>query len=118
MLQGGIDDPNAETSGPRVTDITLLMTVQTTSNDEYYQTVVVNSLVQVLSDSALKDHHYEAVEAVMLIFRAQRLRCVSFLPQVCPRGLAQADKSDSSCISWCHPHGPEQPARSLPQTAR
>jgi FKBP12-rapamycin complex-associated protein len=84
LLQGGADDPNAETSGPRVTDITLLMNLPTPSNDEYYQTVVVHSLVGVLSDSALKDHHYEAVEAVMLIFRTQRLRCVSFLPQIIP----------------------------------
>lgn len=67
-----------------MTDITLLMNMQTPSNDEYYQTVVINSLVNVLTDSTLKDHHYEAVEAVMLIFRTQRLRCVSFLPQILP----------------------------------
>jgi FKBP12-rapamycin complex-associated protein len=84
LLRGGVDDPNAETTGPRVTDITLLMNYPSPSNDEYYQTVVINSLVHVLSDPALKDHHYEAVEAVMLIFRTQRLRCVSFLPQILP----------------------------------
>jgi FKBP12-rapamycin complex-associated protein len=82
LLQGGADDPNAETSGPRVTDITLLMNINTPSNDEYYQTVVVNSLVGVLQDTSLTSHHYAAVESVMLIFRTQRLRCVSFLPQV------------------------------------
>ncbi len=58
------------------------MNVQTPSNDDYYQTVVFNSLVSVLNDSGLKDHHHQAVDAVMLIFRTQRLRCVSFLPQV------------------------------------
>lgn len=65
-----------------MTDIAILMNMQSTSNDEYCQTVVINSLVNVLNDSTLKEHHYEAVEAVMLIFRTQRLRCVSFLPQV------------------------------------
>jgi FKBP12-rapamycin complex-associated protein len=79
-----VDDPNAETSGPRVTDVTILMNQQTPSNDEYYQTVTISSLVSVLSDSSLKEHHYQAVEAVMLIFRTQRLRCVSFLPQIVP----------------------------------
>jgi FKBP12-rapamycin complex-associated protein len=82
MLQGGIDDPNAETSGPRVTDITLLMNISTPSNDDYYQTVVVNSLVNVLNDSSMKELHYEAIQAVMLIFRSQQLRSVNFLPQV------------------------------------
>jgi FKBP12-rapamycin complex-associated protein len=65
-----------------VTDITLLMNSPTTSNEDFYQTVAINSLVSVLNDSTMKEFHYEAVEAVMLIFRTQRLRCVSFLPQV------------------------------------
>lgn len=82
VLQGGMDDPNADTSGPRVTDITLLMNISTPSNDEYYQTVVIHSLVGVLNDSTMKELHYEAIQAVMLIFRAQQLRSVSFLPQV------------------------------------
>lgn len=82
MIQGGIDDPNADTAGPRVTDITLLMNISTPSNDDYYQTVVVNSLVNVLNDSSMKELHYEAIQAVMLIFRSQQLRSVSFLPQV------------------------------------
>lgn len=77
-----MDEANAESSGARMTDIAILVNMQATSNDEYCQTVVINSLVNVLNDSTLKEHHYEAVEAVMLIFRTQRLRCVSFLPQV------------------------------------
>jgi len=82
LLQGGTDDPNTDTSGPRVTDITLLMNISTPSNDDYYQTVVVHSLVGVLNDPTMKELHYEAIQAVMLIFRAQQLRSVSFLPQV------------------------------------
>lgn len=71
-------------AGPsKVTDIMLLMNTMTPSNEDFYQTVAVHSLVSVLSDPTLKEYHYEAVEAVMLIFRTQRLRCVSFLPQVC-----------------------------------
>ncbi|ORY29148.1 armadillo-type protein [Naematelia encephala] len=83
LLQGN-DETNTDTSGQRVTDITILMNTQTPSNDEYYQKVVISSLVSVLRDAALKEYHYEAVEAVMLIFRAQRFRCVSFLPQILP----------------------------------
>ena len=67
------------------------MNVQTPSNDDYYQTVVFNSLVNVLNDSSLKDYHHQAIEAVMLIFRTQRLRCVCFLPQVRLHGSNHAD---------------------------
>jgi FKBP12-rapamycin complex-associated protein len=58
------------------------MNISSPSNDEFYQTVVVNSLVNVLGDTTLTSHHYAAVESVMLIFRTQRLRAVGFLPQV------------------------------------
>ena len=58
------------------------MNVSGPSNEEFYQTVVIHSLVNVMSDSTLKEYHYDAVEAVMLIFRTQRLRCVGFLPIV------------------------------------
>jgi hypothetical protein len=118
-LQGGADDPNAETSGPRVTDITLLMNIQTPSNDEYYQTVVINSLVSVLNDATLKEHHYEAVEAVMLIFRTQRLRCVSFLPQVSISSLCCAPplmpRSDLARFPQRDPDRPTAKTRSLPE---
>ena len=77
--------------GPaRVTDIMLLMNTMTPSNEDFYQTVAVHCLVSVLSDPTLKEYHYEAVEAVMLIFRTQRLRCVSFLPQVGAIAILQA----------------------------
>ena len=55
-MQGGADDPSAEASGPKSTDITLLMNMQTPSSDEYYQTVAINSLVNVLNDSTMKEH--------------------------------------------------------------
>lgn len=100
LLHGAGDDPNAETSGPRVTDITLLMNTQGPSNDDYYQTVVINSLVNVLNDANMKEHHYDAINSVMLIFRTQRLRCVSFLPQILPAflGVIRLGSRDSQDV--------------------
>lgn len=121
VLQGGMDDPNADTSGPRVTDITLLMNISTPSNDEYYQTVVIHSLVGVLNDSTLKELHYEAIQAVMLIFRAQQLRSVSFLPQVNPSFVVNPKTvltSDSTRFPQCHPNRIGHEARSLLETTR
>lgn len=88
LLQGSSDDPSTEATGPRVTDITLLMNTQGPSNDEYYQTVVIHCLVNLLNDANMKEHHYDAINSVMLIFRTQRLKCVGFLPQILPAFLS------------------------------
>lgn len=100
LLQGGADDSTPESTGPRVTDITLLMNHQGASNDDYYQTVVINSLVNVLNDANMKEHHYDAINSVMLIFRTQRLRCVGFLPQILPAflGVIRMGSRDSQDV--------------------
>jgi FKBP12-rapamycin complex-associated protein len=86
-----------------VTDIVMLMGMQTPSNDEFYQTVAVTSIVNVLNDPTLREFHYEAVQAVMLIFRAQQLRCVSFLPQVsCCSSLTLCIKPHMTTLETCH----------------
>lgn len=50
--------------------------------DDYFQTVVINSLLIILKDQALSSHHHTVIEAVMSIFKTQGLKCVTFLPQV------------------------------------
>lgn len=54
------------------------------SHDEYYPTVAFHALLSILRDTSLANHHTAVVEAVMYIFNSLRLRCVTFLPQVCP----------------------------------
>nr|ODN92931.1 atypical/PIKK/FRAP protein kinase [Cryptococcus depauperatus CBS 7855] len=82
-LLGEVDVPIEEGPTSRVNDIVLLNNHNSSVNDEFFQTVVIHSLVNVLHDSTYKDH-YQAVEAIMMIFRTQRLRCVNFLPQIVP----------------------------------
>jgi len=53
------------------------------ATDDYYQSVVVNALLKILADDALRTHHYDVIEAVMIIFKTQGLKCVTYLPQVC-----------------------------------
>ncbi|WVQ75374.1 hypothetical protein IAR50_004994 [Cryptococcus sp. DSM 104548] len=82
-LLGDVGDPIDEGTTSRVNDIVLLNQHNSSVNDEFFQTVVIHSLVNVLHDPAYKDH-YQAVEAIMMIFRTQGLRCVNFLPQIVP----------------------------------
>ncbi|KAI0836439.1 FAT-domain-containing protein [Hypoxylon sp. FL0890] len=68
----------------RMTDISLMMTGLTPSNKEYYPTVVINALLNILKDSSLAPHHAAVIEAIMNIFRTLGLECVSFLDRIIP----------------------------------
>ncbi|KAI0469145.1 TOR kinase [Xylaria cf. heliscus] len=68
----------------RMTDISLMMTGLTPSNKEYYPTVVINALLNILKDQSLAQHHAAVIEAIMNIFRTLGLECVSFLDRIIP----------------------------------
>ncbi|KAJ6619840.1 atypical/PIKK/FRAP protein kinase [Mycena sp. CBHHK59/15] len=55
-----------------------------TASDDYFQTVVMSSLLAILKDPSLSNHHHTVIEAIMSIFKTQGLKCVAFLPQVIP----------------------------------
>ncbi|KAF5697031.1 FKBP12-rapamycin complex-associated protein, partial [Fusarium mundagurra] len=68
----------------QLTDISLMMTGLTPSNKEYFPTVVINALLQILKDSSLVQHHAAVIEAIMNIFRTLGLECISFLDRIIP----------------------------------
>ncbi|PHH64484.1 hypothetical protein CDD81_4559 [Ophiocordyceps australis] len=77
------------------TDISLMMTGLTPSNKEYFPTVVINALLQILKDHSLAQHHAAVIEAIMNIFRTLGLECVSFLDRIVPAFL-QVIRSSSA----------------------
>ncbi|RKF83441.1 Serine/threonine-protein kinase tor2 [Golovinomyces cichoracearum] len=72
----------------QLTDISLMMTGLTPSNKEYFPTIVINALLQILKDQSLVQHHAVVVEAIMNIFRTLQLECVPFLDKVVPAFIA------------------------------
>jgi FKBP12-rapamycin complex-associated protein len=68
----------------QMTDVSLMMGGLTPSNKEYYPTVVINALLQILRDSSLAQHHAVVIEAIMNIFRTLGLECISFLDKIIP----------------------------------
>lgn len=64
------------------------MTGLTPSNKEYYPTVVINALLQILKDPSLVQHHAVVIEAIMNIFRTLGLECISFLDKIIPAFIA------------------------------
>lgn len=67
-----------------VTDVSLIMQGITPSNEEYYPTIVINTLMNMLKDTSLVQFHSAVVDAVMNIYATMGLKCVPFLSQVVP----------------------------------
>ncbi|TVY35909.1 Serine/threonine-protein kinase [Lachnellula subtilissima] len=80
----------------QTTDISLMMTGLTPSNKEYFPTVVINALLQILKDPSLVQHHAVVVEAIMQIFRTLNMECVPFLDKIIPAFLAVIRSSPST----------------------
>uniref|UniRef100_A0A8H7N8N9 Serine/threonine-protein kinase mTOR domain-containing protein n=1 Tax=Bionectria ochroleuca TaxID=29856 RepID=A0A8H7N8N9_BIOOC len=80
----------------QMTDISLMMTGLTPSNKEYYPTVAINALLQILKDPSLVQHHAAVIEAIMNIFRTLGLECVSFLERIVPAFLLVIRSSTST----------------------
>ncbi|ODV94288.1 hypothetical protein PACTADRAFT_4233 [Pachysolen tannophilus NRRL Y-2460] len=72
-----------EQNAPSI-DVALLMQGMSPSNEEYYPTVVVHTLMKMLKDTSLGAHHTAVIQAIMYIFQTLGLRCVSFLNQIIP----------------------------------
>ncbi|KAF1987263.1 phosphatidylinositol 3-kinase tor2 [Aulographum hederae CBS 113979] len=67
-----------------MTDVSLIMNGTTPSNEDYYPTVVINTLMGLLKDNSLAQYHSNVIEAVMNIYATMGLKCVPFLKDVVP----------------------------------
>ena len=65
-------------------DMELLMKGKSPTNEDYFPTVVIRTLIKVLKDNSLTAHHLLVTQAIMTIFKNLGLRCVPFLEQVIP----------------------------------
>ncbi|KAH7139276.1 armadillo-type protein [Dendryphion nanum] len=71
-----------------VTDVSLIMQGITPSNEEYYPTIVISTLMSLLKDNSLVQYHNSVVDAVMNIYATMGLKCVPYLNQVVPGFIA------------------------------
>ncbi|KAG9127299.1 phosphatidylinositol kinase- protein kinase tor1 [Ceratobasidium sp. 392] len=79
-----LDEATNEAVKTNPSDPAAVLHASGTSSEDYYQTVVFNALLGILKDNALQSSHHASIEAIMSIFKTQRLRCVPFLPQIIP----------------------------------
>ncbi|THC91833.1 hypothetical protein EYZ11_008703 [Aspergillus tanneri] len=72
-----------------VSDVALIMQGLTPSSEEYYPTVVINTLLQnILQEVSLAQYQSAVIDAIVTIFKTLGLKCVSFLGQIIPAFLS------------------------------
>ncbi|KAF2718139.1 TOR1 phosphatidylinositol 3-kinase [Polychaeton citri CBS 116435] len=77
-------EANLKAEAEMESDVTLIMKGITPSMEEYYPTIVINTLLQMLKDDTLKQHHEAVVSAIMNIYQTMGMKCVPFLGTVVP----------------------------------
>ena len=77
-------ESNLRAEAEAESDVTLIMKGITPSNEDYYPTVVINTLMNMLKDDTLKQFYSTVVEAVMNIYATMGMKCVPFLNIVVP----------------------------------
>ncbi|KAK9241824.1 armadillo-type protein [Lipomyces tetrasporus] len=82
IVERGTGDKSREHSAT-ATDVSLLMAgINPSLSDDYYATVVINILLNILRDPSLGSHHTAVIQAIMYIFKTLGLKCVPFLNQI------------------------------------
>lgn len=80
-----------------VSDVALIMQGLTPSNEEYYPTVVIHTLLQnILRENSLAQYHSAVVDAIVTIFKTLGLKCVPFLGQIIPAFISVLRSSPAS----------------------
>lgn len=64
--------------------------------DEYYPAVAISTLMKILKDQNLSQHHTNVVQAVTFIFKSLGIKCVPYLSQVLPSLLNNIRTADVS----------------------
>jgi len=67
-----------------VTDVSLIMGGLLPTDDNYYPTVVITTLMNLLKDPSVLSLHQNIMDAVMNIYATLGMKCVQFLSQVIP----------------------------------
>ncbi|KAL8683312.1 MAG: hypothetical protein Q9186_000695 [Xanthomendoza sp. 1 TL-2023] len=72
-----------------ISDVALIMQGLKPDNEEYYPTVVFNTLLQnMLKDPSLAQYHTAVIDAIVTTFKTLGQKCVPFLPQIIPSFVA------------------------------
>ena len=79
--------------------------MQSATLDEFYLAVAIATLLRIMRDPSLSEHHTMVVQAVTFIFKSLGVKCVPYIPQVMPAYLHVIRTSDASFREVRTPYG-------------
>ncbi|CAF4879166.1 unnamed protein product [Pieris macdunnoughi] len=91
-----VADSKAEENNFDVSSSEMLVLMPTAVLDEYYPAIVISTLMRILRDPTLQQHHTSVVQAVTFIFQSLGIKCVPYISRVTPSLLFVARATDSN----------------------
>lgn len=90
LIDGQVDsnlssaDSKAEENNLNMKTNELLINMSSTALEEYYPAIAIYTLMKIIRDPNLSQHHTSVVQAVTFIFQSLGIRCVPYISQVMP----------------------------------
>uniref|UniRef100_A0A2H8U2W2 Serine/threonine-protein kinase TOR n=1 Tax=Melanaphis sacchari TaxID=742174 RepID=A0A2H8U2W2_9HEMI len=74
----------------------MLVNMSSSTLEEYYPAVAVATLIRIIRDPNLFQHHTMVVQAITFIFQSLGIKCVAYIPQVMPSFLNVIRTADAN----------------------
>ncbi|XP_047031918.1 serine/threonine-protein kinase mTOR isoform X2 [Helicoverpa zea] len=91
-----VADSKAEENNFDMTTSEMLVNMSSPVLDEYYPAIVISTLMRILRDPTLQQHHTSVVQAVTFIFQSLGIKCVPYISRVTPTLLFVARATDNN----------------------
>ncbi|XP_050347704.1 serine/threonine-protein kinase mTOR [Nymphalis io] len=91
-----VADSKAEENNFDMTTSEMLVNMSSPVLDEYYPAIVISTLMRILRDPTLQQHHTSVVQAVTFIFQSLGIKCVPYISRVTPSLLYVARATDNN----------------------
>lgn len=92
-----MSEPQSEQSSKLdLTASEMLVNMSSNTLDEFYPAVAVSTLMRIVHDPTLAQHHTMVVQAITFIFKSLGIKCVPYLQQVMPSLLNVIRTSDNN----------------------
>ncbi|KAJ0174518.1 hypothetical protein K1T71_009626 [Dendrolimus kikuchii] len=91
-----VTDSKAEENNFDMTTSEMLVNMSSPVLDEYYPAIVISTLMRILRDPTLQQHHTSVVQAVTFIFQSLGIKCVPYISRVTPSLLYVARATDNN----------------------
>ncbi|XP_041981966.1 serine/threonine-protein kinase mTOR [Aricia agestis] len=91
-----VTDSKSEENNFDMTTSEMLVNMSSPLLDEYYPAIVISTLMRILRDPTLQQHHTSVVQAVTFIFQSLGIKCVPYISRVTPSLLYVARATESN----------------------